>query len=41
VGGTFSPGGDGLRGRFIPEQIERETNKLRLKVGGVAQVIEH
>lgn len=27
IGGSFSVEGDGLSGRFIPKQIERETNK--------------
>lgn len=32
MGSSFSAGGGGLSGRFIPEQIERETNKQRLSV---------
>lgn len=32
IRGSFSVGGDGLSGRFIPEQIEKETNKQRLSV---------
>lgn len=31
TGGSFSPGGDGLSGRFIPEQVGRETGEQRLE----------